>query len=192
MPLPRTSTPPRRNSCATSMPSSASARPPISAARTSLTTPGTCNGAVANAIRDAGLEAADIDGMLSYSGNDSTMSPFVAGDLGIRLNFYMDVHGGGSSHRGAHWHCHGSDRGRHVQDSRHLPFHERLHAGADWWHRRALRGAHHWRPSAHAGVRLAERWPDVRADVPAPHVRLRHDLRTSRARQGGAQQARLQ
>src|SRR5919108_1398091 len=53
--------------------------------------------AVNNALDDAGLEAADIDGVLSYSGNDSTFSPCVAGDLGIRLNFYMDVHGGGSS-----------------------------------------------------------------------------------------------
>ena len=35
--------------------------------------------------------------MLSYSGNDSTFGPFLAGDLGIRLNFFMDVHGGGSS-----------------------------------------------------------------------------------------------
>ena len=53
--------------------------------------------AIKNAMEDAGLTAADIDGMLSYSGNDSTFSTFVAGDLGIRLNFYMDVHGGGSS-----------------------------------------------------------------------------------------------
>ena len=53
--------------------------------------------AVNNALDDAGLEADDVDGMLSYSGNDSTFSPFVAGDLGIRLNFYMDVFGGGSS-----------------------------------------------------------------------------------------------
>ena len=53
--------------------------------------------AVRNAIEDAGLEASDVDGMLSYSGNDSTFSTFIAGDLGIRLNFYMDVHGGGSS-----------------------------------------------------------------------------------------------
>lgn len=53
--------------------------------------------AINNALDDAGLEADDIDGMLSYSGNDSTFSPFIAGDLGIRLNFYMDVHGGGSS-----------------------------------------------------------------------------------------------
>ncbi|MGE3541620.1 MAG: hypothetical protein AB7N91_29845 [Candidatus Tectimicrobiota bacterium] len=53
--------------------------------------------AINNALDDAGLSAADVDGMLSYSGNDSTFSTFVAGDLGIRLNFYMDVHGGGSS-----------------------------------------------------------------------------------------------
>ena len=53
--------------------------------------------AINNALEDAGLEAEDVDGMLSYSGNDSTFSPFIAGDLGIRLNFYMDVHGGGSS-----------------------------------------------------------------------------------------------
>ncbi|MEM7403688.1 MAG: hypothetical protein AAF458_00285 [Pseudomonadota bacterium] len=53
--------------------------------------------AIGNALDDAGLDASEVDGMLSYSGNDSTMSNFVAGDLGIRLNFYMDVHGGGSS-----------------------------------------------------------------------------------------------
>ncbi len=53
--------------------------------------------AVGNALRDAGLTAADVDGMLSYSSNDSTFSPMIAGDLGIRLNFYMDCYGGGSS-----------------------------------------------------------------------------------------------
>src|ERR1700681_1894629 len=53
--------------------------------------------AVRNAIADAGLKPADVDGMLSYQSGDSTFSPFVAGDLGIRLNFYMDVFGGGSS-----------------------------------------------------------------------------------------------
>ena len=53
--------------------------------------------AINNALDDAGLTAADVDGMLSYSGNDSTFSTFIAGDLGIRLNFYMDCHGGGSS-----------------------------------------------------------------------------------------------
>ena len=53
--------------------------------------------AVRAAMNDAGMKPGDIDGMLSYSGNDSTFSTFIAGDLGIRLNFYMDVHGGGSS-----------------------------------------------------------------------------------------------
>jgi acetyl-CoA acetyltransferase len=53
--------------------------------------------AIRAALNDAGMKAGDVDGMLSYSGNDSTFSPFLAGDLGIRLNFYMDVHGGGSS-----------------------------------------------------------------------------------------------
>ena len=53
--------------------------------------------AIGNAMRDAGMVPGDVDGMLSYSGNDSVFSTFVAGDLGIRLNFYMDVHGGGSS-----------------------------------------------------------------------------------------------
>ena len=49
------------------------------------------------AMNDAGMKPGDIDGMLSYSFNDSTFSPVMAGDLGIRLNFYMDVYGGGSS-----------------------------------------------------------------------------------------------
>jgi acetyl-CoA acetyltransferase len=53
--------------------------------------------AVRAAILDAGLTPADIDGILSYSNNDSTIGPTIAGDLGIRLNFYMDVYGGGSS-----------------------------------------------------------------------------------------------
>jgi len=53
--------------------------------------------AVRNAIQDAGLKAVDIDGMLSYQSGDSTFAPFIAGDLGIRLNFYMDCFGGGSS-----------------------------------------------------------------------------------------------
>jgi acetyl-CoA acetyltransferase len=53
--------------------------------------------AVRNAIADAGLRSSDIDGMLSYQGNDSTSATFIAGDIGARLNFYMDCIGGGSS-----------------------------------------------------------------------------------------------
>ena len=62
-----------------------------------MTTRALATWAVRNAMRDAGLTAADVDGMLSYQSGDSTFSPFIAGDLGIRLNFYMDVFGGGSS-----------------------------------------------------------------------------------------------
>src|SRR5256884_5644489 len=35
--------------------------------------------------------------MMSYQGGDSTLAGHVAPDLGIRLNFFMDVVGGGSS-----------------------------------------------------------------------------------------------
>ncbi|MFZ3118157.1 MAG: thiolase [Variovorax sp.] len=53
--------------------------------------------AISRALADAGLQPSDIDGMLSYQNNDSTDSTIVAGDLGIRPNFYMDGAGGGSS-----------------------------------------------------------------------------------------------
>lgn len=53
--------------------------------------------AIKTALADAGLGPRDVDGMMSYQNNDSTFSPVVAGDLGIRLNFFMDVAGGGSS-----------------------------------------------------------------------------------------------
>src|ERR671918_3077937 len=53
--------------------------------------------AIRNAMADAGLRAAEIDGMLSYSLMDAAVCPEVASDLGIRLDFYMDVWGGGSS-----------------------------------------------------------------------------------------------
>jgi acetyl-CoA acetyltransferase len=53
--------------------------------------------AIRKAMLDAGLKASDVDGMMSYQGGDSTTANWVASDLGIRLNFYMDVFGGGSS-----------------------------------------------------------------------------------------------
>src|SRR5215475_116284 len=56
--------------------------------------------AVRLAILDAGLTPRDIDGMLSYHSNDSTPSIAIAADLGIRLNTYADVIGGGSSTEG--------------------------------------------------------------------------------------------
>ncbi len=53
--------------------------------------------AVRRAMLDAGLGPRDVDGMMSYQSGDSTPSNWVAPDLGIRLDFYMDVVGGGSS-----------------------------------------------------------------------------------------------
>jgi acetyl-CoA acetyltransferase len=53
--------------------------------------------AIRKAMIDAGLGARDVDGMMSYQSGDSTPANWVASDLGIRLNFYMDVFGGGSS-----------------------------------------------------------------------------------------------
>ncbi|HTG11569.1 MAG TPA: hypothetical protein VK746_12285, partial [Candidatus Eisenbacteria bacterium] len=53
--------------------------------------------AVRNAMRDAGLGRDGVDGMMSYQSGDSVFANFVAPDLGLRLNFYMDVFGGGSS-----------------------------------------------------------------------------------------------
>jgi len=53
--------------------------------------------AIRKAAADAGLEPNEIDGMMSYHVMDSTMSDTLSGDLGMRLNFYMDVVGGGSS-----------------------------------------------------------------------------------------------
>ncbi len=56
--------------------------------------------AVRKAIADAGLRPAEVDGMLSYHHNDSTPSPAIAADLGLRLNTFADVIGGGSSTEG--------------------------------------------------------------------------------------------
>jgi len=53
--------------------------------------------AVRNAIADAGLRPNEVDGLLSYQMGDSTSGATVAGDLGIRPDFFMDVWGGGSS-----------------------------------------------------------------------------------------------
>jgi len=53
--------------------------------------------AIGNAMADAGLTSKDVDGIMSYSGGDSTPSTTVMYDLGLRPNFYMDVDGGGSS-----------------------------------------------------------------------------------------------
>src|SRR5215470_16460966 len=53
--------------------------------------------AVRNAMADAGLKPSDVDGMTSYQAADSTTSGHVATALGLRLNYCLDILGGGSS-----------------------------------------------------------------------------------------------
>jgi acetyl-CoA acetyltransferase len=53
--------------------------------------------AVSKALADAGLKPGDVDGMTSYQAGDSTTSPHVATALGMRLNYAVDILGGGSS-----------------------------------------------------------------------------------------------
>ncbi len=71
--------------------------------------------ALRNAADDAGIKTSDIDGMLSYSGNDSTSATFMAGDIGTRLNFYMDCYRRRVLDRGADRHRDRRHRGRAVQ-----------------------------------------------------------------------------
>ena len=53
--------------------------------------------AIGRAMADAGLGKDGVTGMMSYQGGDSTPANWVSADLGLRLDFYMDVFGGGSS-----------------------------------------------------------------------------------------------
>src|ERR1700735_4764331 len=53
--------------------------------------------AVSKALADPGLKPSDVDGMTSYQAGDSTTSPHVATALGMRLNYAVDILGGGSS-----------------------------------------------------------------------------------------------
>lgn len=49
------------------------------------------------ALKDAGLEAKEIDGFMSYSENDSCTSHQLATYLGVRPKYVKDIMGGGSS-----------------------------------------------------------------------------------------------
>ena len=53
--------------------------------------------AISNAMADAGLEPTELDGLMSYQSLDSTFGSTIATDLGVRLNFNVDILGGGSS-----------------------------------------------------------------------------------------------
>jgi acetyl-CoA acetyltransferase len=53
--------------------------------------------AVNAALADAGLAPSEVNGMMSYSIGDSVESSIVAGNLGITLDNFTDILGGGSS-----------------------------------------------------------------------------------------------
>ena len=53
--------------------------------------------AVRNAMADSGLDASEISGMTSYQYGDSCDSAAVASSLGIRLDYAVDIIGGGNS-----------------------------------------------------------------------------------------------
>src|SRR6185312_6544439 len=117
--------------------------------------------AVRNAMRDAGLDKTGVDGIMSYQSGDSTFGNFVAPDLGIRLNFYMDVYGG------AHRSRDGRHRGRDVPHHRDLPLHERLLRLPDRRHR-GPRGPAGARARPRPGpVRDAQRGAELRPQLHA-------------------------
>ena len=53
--------------------------------------------AVRNAMADSGLDPSEISGMTSYQYGDSCDSAAVASSLGIRLDYAVDIIGGGNS-----------------------------------------------------------------------------------------------
>ncbi len=121
-----------------------------------------------------GCKPADVDGMLSYQSGDSTSAPFIAGDLGIRLNFYMDVFGGGSSTEALIGIAIGvieAGMCRTVAIFRSMNGYSQVRIGGTGARSAAPVVGRH---AAQPRLWLAERGADVRADLHAPHVRLRH------------------
>ncbi|HEX6112445.1 MAG TPA: hypothetical protein VFZ10_09065, partial [Geminicoccaceae bacterium] len=114
------------------------------------TTRALATAAIRAAMADAGLRAADIDGMLSYSLMDAATCPEVASDLGIRLDFYMDVWGGGSSTEALVGIATGviaAGMCRTVVIYRAMNGYSQLRMGGTGWGAAPIRGDElHWRP----------------------------------------------
>ena len=70
--------------------------------------------AIRNAMRDAGLGADQVNGVLSYHGGDSTAGPEIAADLGIRPGFLHGLLRWWLEHRGAGRPGHRCHRGGDV------------------------------------------------------------------------------
>ena len=128
---------------------------------------------------------------MSYQGGDSTPANWVAPDLGIRLNFYMDVMGGGSSTEALVGLAMGAIEAGMCHT---VAIFRSMNGYSDVPHRRHRRPRRPARARARPGpgaLRHAQRRAELRAHVHAPHVRVRHDVRAGRARAGRPQQARL-
>jgi len=147
--------------------------------------------AVRNAMLDAGLDRHGINGMLSYHQGDSTPAPAIATDLGVRLDFYMDCSGGGSSTEALVGLAMGAIEAgmcHTVAIFRSMNGYSQMRIGGT-----GVRAA---APVAggdlFSALRPDERSPELRPHLHAPYVRVRHYERPGRSRQGRALQARIE
>ena len=155
------------------------------------TTRALATAAIRNALADAGLKPADVDGMLSYSLMDAAQCPVVASRSRHPAELPHGRVGRRLEHRGADRDRARRDRGRHVPDGRDLPRDERLQPAADGRQRLGRRAGRRRRAA------LEDLWLDlagavVRAGLHAPHAPLRHPARAGGDGQGRAQRARLE
>ena len=147
--------------------------------------------AIKKAMADAGLGKDGVDGMMSYQGGDSTPANWVSPDLGLRLNFYMDVMGGGSSTEALIGLAIGAIEAgmcHTVALFRSMNGYSDVRIGGTG--ARAAQPVRGLGPGPGA-LRHAQRGAELRAHVHAPHVRVRHHVRAGRARARRPQQARL-
>jgi len=111
--------------------------------------------------------------MLSYQGGDSTSGTFnLRLSLGIRLNFYMDVMGGGSSTEALVGIAIGLIEAgccKLVAIFRSMNGYSQVRIGGTGARSAAPVGRRH---AAHPRLWLAERGTELRADLHAPHVRV--------------------
>ena len=144
--------------------------------------------AIHNAIVDAGITAADVNGVLSYHGGDSTPGPEIAADLGIRHDFYMDCSGGGSSTEALVGLAIGAievGMCETVAIFRSMNGYSEVRIGGTGAAERrpVLRRPGGWQSVAAASLRHGERRPELRAGLHAPHDGVRHHQRTTRGGQ---------
>ncbi len=144
--------------------------------------------AVRNAMTDAGLHPWEVDGMLNYHVGDMTLSQTIATDLGIRLDFYTDTFGGGSStetiigiatgviEAGL---CHT------VAVYRSMNGYSGVRQGGSPASGRPAAKVRRGPGPRHRPLRLVQPGPELPVHLRPPHVRVRHDQRAAGPREGG-------